>query len=83
MKAALTPSWELSTEHPPSSCGRLVLVHRQTNEACGPGDIVRLYPSHGYAPAAHGVARLARRTQLALEAEALVNRFVGSLPSVE
>ncbi len=77
MKALLSPSWELSTEHAACSCGQPVLVHRPSGEAYGPGDIVRAYPSHGYATAANTVKRLAKRVHLNAAGRALVAQFTG------
>lgn len=36
------------------------MVNRHTQEAYGPGDLVRLYPSYPLAPAAYGVRRLGK-----------------------
>ncbi len=80
MKASLSPSWELSTEHAASSYGQPVLVQRSSKQAFGPADIVRIYPRWGFLPAARAVARLATLTPLGAEAQALVDRFVANLP---
>ena len=80
MKVSLSPSWELSTEHAASSYGKPVLVQRSSKQAFGPGDSVRVYPAWGFLPATKAVARLATLTRLTPDAQALVDRFVGSLP---
>jgi hypothetical protein len=80
MKAILSPEWELSTDDPASRHGQPVLVNRSTWEAFGPGDKVKLYPSQGYAKAADAVARLAETAKRNGDGDALVARFVGSLP---
>ncbi len=41
MKTALSPSWELSTDHAASHGGQLVLADWTTGEAFGPADLVR------------------------------------------
>jgi len=81
MEITLAPSWILSTEHSASSYGQPVLVKRATGEAFGPRDVVKLYPSHGYAPAAEGVARLAKTADLDVDGLALVARFLALAPS--
>jgi len=78
MKAMLSPSWELSTEHARSH-GQPVLVKRSTKEVFGPGDMVRVYPAWGFLPAVQAVARLATLKRLDADDTALVARFVGSL----
>ncbi len=78
MKAILSPLWELSTEHPASSYGQPVLVHRHTGRTFGPGDRVQLHPSYGTTTAADGVAWLAKTVTLSAEAQALVDRFLES-----
>jgi hypothetical protein len=80
MKASLSPSWDLSTEHAASRHGQPVLVNRSTGEAFGAGDIVTLHASYGYMIAAEGVARLAKRAKLTAKGKALVAQFVGSVP---
>ena len=79
MKATLSPSWELSTEHAASRHGQPVLVNRSTGEAFGPGDTVTLDPRQGYARAAHAVARLAETAKRNVDGDAVVARCVGSL----
>ncbi len=83
MKAQLAPSWELSTKHAASSCRQPVLVHRPTEDAYDPGDIVRPYPSYGLMPAAAAVRRLAKTAKLNAEGRALVEQFCGMLPARE
>jgi len=83
MKATLSPSWELSTDHAASRHGQPVLVNRDTGEAFRPGDKVKLSPSQGYAKAVHAVARLAETAKLNVDGDALVARFVGSLAPKE
>ena len=83
MKATLSPSGELSTEHAASRHGQPVLVNRRTGDAFGPGDVVTLSPSHGDALAADGVRRLAQTAHLTVKGRALVMRFVGSLAPKE
>jgi len=80
MKATLSPNWELSTDDAASRYGQPVLVNRTTGETFGPGDKVKMYPSHRFAKAAGAVARLAERAKLNVDGDALVARFVGSLP---
>ena len=80
MHAILSPSWELSTEHAGSSYGHPVLVQRSSKQAFGPGDLVRVYPAWGFLPATKAVARLATLTRLDPQAQALVDRFVASVP---
>jgi hypothetical protein len=79
MTATLNPSWELSTDDPASTRGQPVLVNRITGLTFGPGDRVKTDPNHGYAKAAHAVARLAETAKLNADGEALVARFVGSV----
>ena len=80
MKAILGPNWELSTDHAASSAGQPVLVNRGTDKAYGPRDILEPYPSWGRMPAARAVARIAETKALDTDGEALVARFVGSVP---
>jgi hypothetical protein len=82
MKAILSPSWELSTEHAASSYGLPVLVHRTTGETYGPADIVKPDPSSSYVLAVVAVWRLARTADLDADGRALVARFVGLAPPV-
>ena len=79
MKATLTPSWELTTEHAASSGGQPVLVNLTTGEAFGPADLVRLHERKGMIPAALAVRRLAQAAELDTAERALVARFVGLL----
>ena len=79
MKATLSPSGELSTEHAASRHGQPVLVNRRTGEAFGLGDVVTLSPSHDDVLAADGVRRLVQTAHLTVKGRALVARFVGSL----
>ncbi len=53
-------------------------MNRTTGEAFGPGDLVRLHEGKGTIPAALVVRRLAQAADL--DEQALVARFVGSLP---
>jgi len=76
MECHLSPSWKLSTEHAASSYGIPVLVNCQTGEAFGPGDIVKAYPSHGFAPAADVVRRLAKTSHRDEEGAQLISRFL-------
>ncbi len=80
MKATLTPTWELSTEHAACSHGQPVFVHRATGIAYKPGDILEAYGGWGLIPARRVVTRLARLVRLEAEGRALVAGFVGSLP---
>jgi len=80
MNATLSPHWDLSTEHVASSNEQPILVYRSTGATSGPGDIVRRYPSFGRLLAADAVRRLGRTARLDADGEALVSRFVGSLP---
>ena len=79
MKATLTPSWELTTEHALSSGGKPVLVNLTTGEAFGPGDLVRVSEHKGMIPAALVVRRLAQAAELDTAERALVARFIGLL----
>ena len=81
MKATLSPSWELSTEHAGSPAGQPVLVDRATGDAYGPDDVVESYPRMGWMPAALGVQRLAQAAELDAAQRALVARFIGRLPA--
>jgi len=76
MQYHLSPSWKLSTEHAASSYGIPVLVNCQTGEAFGPGDIVKAYPSHGFAPATDVVRRLAKTAHRDEEGARLISRFL-------
>lgn len=67
MNHHLTPSLLLTTEHPSSSHGVPVLVHRPTGDAYGPGDIANLCHT-GLQPVAHLVCRLVKHKPEALEA---------------
>jgi hypothetical protein len=80
MKATLTPTWELSTEHAASSDGHPVLVDRETGDAYGPDDIVQLYPRHGFILASEGVRRLAKGAHLDADGLRLVERFIRAAP---
>lgn len=80
MKARLSLSWELTTEHAAASDARPVLVNRTTGEAFGPGALVRLPEGKALIPAALAVRRLAQAADLDEQARALVAGFVGSLP---
>ncbi len=80
MKATLSRNWELSTDDPGSSFGQPVLVNRITGQTFGPGDRVKTDPNYGYGKAADAVARLAETAKLDTDGEALVARFVGSVP---
>ena len=79
MKATLTPSWELTTEHAAASDARPVLVNRTTGEAFGPGALVRLSECKALIPAALVVRRLAQAADLDEQARALVARFMALL----
>ncbi len=78
MRVPLSPSFELSTEHAASRYGQPVLVHRTSGEAYGPADLLRAYPSYGYLPAAHVVARLAGARAPNAKAMELVALFVAT-----
>jgi hypothetical protein len=80
MKAVLSVTWELSTEHPASTYGQPVLVNRDTGGAYGPSDIVQIYEYLGPMVAARAVRRLARAAELTVAQQALVAQFVGSIP---
>ena len=60
MKARLTPSFELTTEHPASQYGIPVLLNHH-GEAFGASDILNLYPSVGHCSAAAFVVRYAEQ----------------------
>ena len=76
MKVTLTPSWILTTEHASSSYGQPVLVNRGSQEAFGPGDIVKPYPSWGYMLAADAVKRMVKTARSA-KARKAAEAFVG------
>ena len=80
MKAVLSVTWELSTEHPASTYGQPLLVNRDTGEAYGPSDIVQVYGHMGRMVAAKAVQRLAPAAELNVAQRVLVAQFVGSLP---
>ena len=61
MKAQLTPSFELTTDHPASHYGIPVLLHRQTGEAFGPADVLKPYHSVGFITAAAFVVRYGKK----------------------
>lgn len=77
MSAAVFGSWELTTEHAASSYGQPVLINRATQEAFGPGDIVRAYPSWGFMAAAEAVKRMAATANLDEDGQDAVTRFCG------
>lgn len=79
MKVTLSPSYELTTEHPSSSYGQPVLVKRGTGEAFGPGDIIKAFPSFGFMPAALVVRRLAKRIIIDEENSDIIERFIGGM----
>ncbi len=58
MKAVLSVTWELSTEHQASTYGQPVLVNRATGDADGPSDVVQVYGPMGRMVAAKAVYRL-------------------------
>jgi hypothetical protein len=72
MKATLTLSWELSTEHASSRDGQLVLGNLTTREAFQPPDLVRLHERKGMIPAALAVRRLSQAADLDTAERALV-----------
>jgi hypothetical protein len=80
MKVILAPSWALSNEYPASRYGQPVLLYRSTGEGFGPEDFVQACPIDRYTQAARVVARLRKTASLDAETQALVTRFVGSLP---
>lgn len=75
MKANLTGTWELTTEHSASSYGQPVLVNRTTGDAYGPADVVKAYPSWGYLPAAAAVERMMKTAKLDAEGKAAAAKF--------
>ena len=78
MRTTLSPSWDLSTDHATSSYNQPVLVNRSTGEAFGQADIVQVYPSHGFVPAAQAVERMAKTASLDDEGDrAMVDLFLG------
>lgn len=60
MKVTLTPSWELTNEHAASNYGQAVLVRRAIQEAIGPGDVIKAYPSWPLQRASQAVERMTR-----------------------
>lgn len=80
MKIYLTPSWELSTEHPASSYRFPVLVNRATNEAYGPKDIVNLYPSWGYMTGSVALIRIMKRKKANSEEIQAAKSFLSQWP---
>ena len=60
MNARLTPSFELTTDHPASRFGIPVLLNHH-GDALGPSDTVNLFPSDGQCSAAAFVVRYAEQ----------------------
>ena len=75
MQVTLSGTWALSTDHAASSYEQPVLVNRPSGDAYGPGDIVQLYPSYGFLPAADGVRRLAKTAKLSADGRLMVATF--------
>jgi len=76
MRITLTPSYQLTDQHPASSYGQPVLVNRGSGEAFGPGDILTPYPSWGMMPARNVVRRMAKTAKLTDEERVSVAGFV-------
>lgn len=79
-RVTLSPSYELTTDHPASSYGQPVLVYRSSGEAYGRDDILKPYGGWGFMPAWKAVERLGRigqRTEAELE---FIARFVNFGP---
>lgn len=77
MQITLSPSWILTDEHGASNEGIPVLTNRETGEAYGPADTVRVYPSQELMPAARVVDRLlgGQREELTEGEKAFVRNF--------
>lgn len=73
MRFFLSKKWELSTDHAFSSYLQPVLVNRKSNEAFGPDDVIRHYPSWGYMTAREAVKQLADKKGLS---DKLIDKFL-------
>ena len=80
MKVILSPSWELSTEHPACTFGQPVLVNRDTGQAYSPGNIVQVNERMGSMLALLAVRKLAQAAELDTAQQELVARFAGTVP---
>ncbi len=75
MEVVLKPSWILSDEHSASSYGKPVLVNRGTQEAYGPSDVLKAYPSWGYLPGSYVVRRMMGTSDLSREVAVFCESF--------
>jgi hypothetical protein len=75
-KVQLTPSFELTTEHAASSYSQPVLVNRQSGEAYGPGDVIKVYESWGFMPASQAVDRMSRTKKFTYDQRLFVDDFI-------
>jgi hypothetical protein len=72
----LTPSFELTTEHPGSSYGQPVLVRRNTGDVYGPLDVAQFYPSWGYMTACRAVERMLKNhNRFSEDQQAFIRQF--------
>jgi len=63
MVANLTPSYQLTSEHPASHGGIPILLHRPSGQAHGPTDVLEPFPSVGLTTAAAFVVRHSRKLE--------------------
>ena len=63
MIANLTPSYQLTSEHPASRGGIPILLHRPSGQAHVPTDVLEPFPSVGLTTAAAFVVRYSKRLQ--------------------
>lgn len=77
MQIALSKNWIITDEHSASNEGVPVLENRETGEAYGPADTVRVYPLDDLMPAARVVDRLLgkRKQNLTEEEKGFVRAF--------
>ena len=80
MKARLSPSWLITTEHAQSHEGLGVLVNRQTGKAYGSDDTLSEYASFGPQAATKVVERLAKGARLDEKEREFVARFLSHKP---
>ena len=80
MKAVLSVTWELSTEHPAGIYGQPGLVNRDTGQAYSPGNIVQVNERMRPMLALLAVRKLAQAAELDPAQRELVARFAGTVP---
>lgn len=71
----LSRAWVLTTQHSASSYGKPVLVHKRTNKAFGPLDVLRM-DGLPYCPAWQGVKSLAEDRGLSAGQRIFVDKFL-------